>query len=205
MDRVNGMEVHKERYVRPDVRPEVAGVVPLRVTRSRPLCSVIVPTRDSPAQLRACLETLARLDYPRDRLEVLVVDDGGAALLHAIVGPSARRSTARFCGRTGRGPRRGAISGRHGHAVRCSRSPTTIAPGGQTVRCIATSEYRDFRARCGERDLLESLPRFHLDIRIATDQDRAPLRPLCCRLAACLTHVIRRLEGRTPPGGTTDR
>lgn len=55
------------------------------MTRSRPLCSVVVPTRDRPAQLRVCLESLARLDYPRDRFEVLVVDDGGAAPLDAIV------------------------------------------------------------------------------------------------------------------------
>jgi len=43
---------------------------------SLPFCSVIVPTRDRPAQLAACLGALAALDYPRDRLEVIVVDDG---------------------------------------------------------------------------------------------------------------------------------
>jgi glycosyltransferase involved in cell wall biosynthesis len=55
------------------------------MTRSQPLCSVIVPTRDRPAQLRACLESLAHLDYPHDRFEVLVVDDGGAVPLDSIV------------------------------------------------------------------------------------------------------------------------
>ena len=41
-----------------------------------PLFSVIVPTRERPAQLRNCLGALAALDYPRDRFEVVVVDDG---------------------------------------------------------------------------------------------------------------------------------
>jgi GT2 family glycosyltransferase len=38
--------------------------------------SIIVPTYRRPAQLASCLEALAHLDYPRDRFEVLVVDDG---------------------------------------------------------------------------------------------------------------------------------
>jgi GT2 family glycosyltransferase len=41
-----------------------------------PLFSIIVPTYARPAQLAACLQSLARLDYPRDRFEVVVVDDG---------------------------------------------------------------------------------------------------------------------------------
>jgi glycosyltransferase involved in cell wall biosynthesis len=53
----------------------------------RPYCSIIVPTRDRPAQLQRCLESLARLDYPRDRFEVIVVDDGGRAPLVQVVEP----------------------------------------------------------------------------------------------------------------------
>jgi GT2 family glycosyltransferase len=49
-----------------------------------PLCSVIVPTHRRPAQLAACLESLAALDYPADRYEVVVVDDGGDTPLHAL-------------------------------------------------------------------------------------------------------------------------
>jgi GT2 family glycosyltransferase len=40
-----------------------------------PVVSVIVPTADRPAQLRRCLAALDALDYPRERLEVIVVDD----------------------------------------------------------------------------------------------------------------------------------
>jgi len=41
--------------------------------------SIIVPTRNRPLQLRACLEALASLNYPGDRFEVIVVDDGSRA------------------------------------------------------------------------------------------------------------------------------
>ncbi len=52
-----------------------------------PACSIVVPTRDRPAQLRSCLASLARLDYPRNRLQVVVVDDGGAVPLGPVVEP----------------------------------------------------------------------------------------------------------------------
>ncbi len=45
--------------------------------RVQPVFSVVVPTRNRPRELAACLAALARLDYPPDRLEVIVVDDGG--------------------------------------------------------------------------------------------------------------------------------
>jgi GT2 family glycosyltransferase len=43
-----------------------------------PSFSLIVPTRDRREQLHRCLEALSRLDYPRERVQVIVVDDGGA-------------------------------------------------------------------------------------------------------------------------------
>lgn len=41
-----------------------------------PLVSVIIPVRNRPDDLRKCLTSLDRLDYPRERLELIVVDDG---------------------------------------------------------------------------------------------------------------------------------
>jgi glycosyltransferase involved in cell wall biosynthesis len=41
-----------------------------------PLVSIVVPTHDRKIHLRAALESLARLDYPKDCYEVIVVDDG---------------------------------------------------------------------------------------------------------------------------------
>ena len=40
-----------------------------------PFVSVIVPVHNRPDEIAACLESILRLDYPRDRLETLVVDD----------------------------------------------------------------------------------------------------------------------------------
>lgn len=45
-----------------------------------PTVSVVVPTFRRPGPLGRCLQSLAQLDYPRDRLEVIVVDDGGQDL-----------------------------------------------------------------------------------------------------------------------------
>lgn len=42
-------------------------------------CSVVVPTRDRPGPLDTCLEALAAQSLPRDRFEVIVVDDGSRA------------------------------------------------------------------------------------------------------------------------------
>ena len=39
-------------------------------------CSVVIPTRDRPGPLDTCLGALAAQSLPRDRFEVIVVDDG---------------------------------------------------------------------------------------------------------------------------------
>src|SRR5215207_5979372 len=38
--------------------------------------SIIVPTYQRPAALARCLDAIRALDFPRDRFELLVVDDG---------------------------------------------------------------------------------------------------------------------------------
>lgn len=43
-----------------------------------PYFSIIVPTHDRLDSLARCLGAIAALDYPRDRYEAIVVDDGGA-------------------------------------------------------------------------------------------------------------------------------
>ena len=50
-----------------------------------PFFSIVVPSYNRPGPLAVCLESLARLDYPRDRFEVIVVDDGGELGLEAVV------------------------------------------------------------------------------------------------------------------------
>jgi GT2 family glycosyltransferase len=48
--------------------------------------SIIVPTYNRPAELTACLDALAALDFPRDRFEVIVVDDGSEPPAAQVVG-----------------------------------------------------------------------------------------------------------------------
>jgi len=54
-------------------------------TESLPLVSVIVPTLSRPGPLARCLAALAAQDYPADRFEVVVVDDGSDQPLDAVV------------------------------------------------------------------------------------------------------------------------
>jgi len=44
-------------------------------TDNYPFFSIIIPTYNRPTQLGACLQAISRLDYPRDRFEVIIVDD----------------------------------------------------------------------------------------------------------------------------------
>lgn len=46
--------------------------------------SIIIPTYNRPQKIRACLESLSLLHYPRDRFEVIVVDDGSKILSRAV-------------------------------------------------------------------------------------------------------------------------
>jgi mycofactocin system glycosyltransferase len=67
-----------------------------------PGVSIVIPVKDRAEELERCLVSLARLDYPREKLQVIVVDDGSsddsplvARKFGALLVPS---------GGTGRGP-----------------------------------------------------------------------------------------------------
>lgn len=75
-----------------------------------PHISIIIPTYARPRQLAACLAALSELDYPRERFEVIVVNDGGDTSLSEmapfrqqinvtlITQPNAGPATARNTG-----------------------------------------------------------------------------------------------------------
>src|SRR2546428_6111424 len=48
--------------------------------------SVIVPTYERPAAIVSCIRALTLLHYPKDRFEVIVVDDGSAEPVEAMIG-----------------------------------------------------------------------------------------------------------------------
>lgn len=59
------------------------------MSRDRPMFSIIIPTYRRPEALRACVQALSTLDYPRDGFEVIIVDDGGAIPLQPLLDPIA--------------------------------------------------------------------------------------------------------------------
>ena len=69
-----------------------------------PFVSVIIPTHNRPAALVRCLAAFARTDYPHDRFEVIVVDDGGSAPLDGIVASAPTGLSIRLLRRPNGGP-----------------------------------------------------------------------------------------------------
>ncbi len=105
----------------PDAEPE---------ERAWPSVTVVVPVKDRADELRRCLLSLARVRYPEDRLEVVVVDDGSTDPSAAV----ARSLGARVVpsGGAGRGPasarNRGAQEAR-GELLAFLDSDCTASPG----------------------------------------------------------------------------
>ncbi len=69
-----------------------------------PSFSIVIPTYNRPEQLAVCLQACARLDYPRDRFEVIVVDDGGVEPLDGIVACFRGTLTLKLLQQENRGP-----------------------------------------------------------------------------------------------------
>ena len=64
----------------------------------------MIPTYGRPLQLADCLRSLTRLDYPPDRFEVLVVDDGGPSPLDDVVAPFRQHVRLRLIRQKNAGP-----------------------------------------------------------------------------------------------------
>lgn len=63
---------------------------------NQPFFSIVIATYNRPQQLANCLESLSQLDYPHDRFEVIVVDDGSRASLHDVVTSFRQRMNIRL-------------------------------------------------------------------------------------------------------------
>jgi GT2 family glycosyltransferase len=82
---------------------------------ARPRVSVLIPTRDNVDELFCCLESLRRLAYPLDRLQVLIFDNGSTDSTDARVNARYGSGAAAGWGRLDveRSPRNlGAFGGR---------------------------------------------------------------------------------------------
>ena len=58
---------------------EIGTASVVRPSVTQKLFSIVVPTYCRPQELRQLLEALARVDFPRERFEVVIVNDGGPA------------------------------------------------------------------------------------------------------------------------------
>ncbi len=67
-----------------------------------PPVTVVIPVKDRADELRRCLASLARLDYPQEKLQIIVVDDGSSDLSPTVAQQSG--ALVVFSGGTGRGP-----------------------------------------------------------------------------------------------------
>jgi len=66
--------------------------------------SIVIPTYNRPERLEKCLQSIAQLDYPRDRFEVVVVDDGSEMPLAPIVQPFESELSLRLIRQPNAGP-----------------------------------------------------------------------------------------------------
>jgi glycosyltransferase involved in cell wall biosynthesis len=69
-----------------------------------PLFSIVIPTYNRPEKLAECLQAITRLTYPRDRFEVIVVDDGTYTPLDSIVKSISSQLPVRLITQSNSGP-----------------------------------------------------------------------------------------------------
>jgi len=69
-----------------------------------PFVSIIIPTYARARHLSLCLQSIARLEYPRRQFEVIVVDDGGETPLESVVAPFSSQFAATLLTQTHAGP-----------------------------------------------------------------------------------------------------
>jgi len=69
-----------------------------------PSFSIIVPTYNRPEQLRRCLASLLQIDFPFDRFEIIVVDDGSTSELEDACAEIRERSNFQLIRKQNGGP-----------------------------------------------------------------------------------------------------
>ena len=70
----------------------------------RPLFSIIIPTYNRPHQLHECLKSIERVEFPKKRFEVIVVDDGGKRPLGKLIRSFDDHFSAKLIQQSNAGP-----------------------------------------------------------------------------------------------------
>ena len=66
-----------------------------------PFCSIIIPVRNDAEKLRWCLRSIGELDYPREQMEIIVVDGGStdeSRMVAASFGARVIDNPGKWCG-----------------------------------------------------------------------------------------------------------
>lgn len=74
------------------------------MSQKMPLFSIIIPTYNRPNQLTSCLNSIVRLDYPHEKYEVIVVDDGSEISLDDTVSPFQGETKIKLITQANTGP-----------------------------------------------------------------------------------------------------
>jgi len=69
-----------------------------------PFLSIIIPTYNRPGPLATCMQALARLDYPHDRFEIIIVDDGGDSLCDTAAVSTGKKPSVKVIRQPHAGP-----------------------------------------------------------------------------------------------------
>jgi glycosyltransferase involved in cell wall biosynthesis len=76
----------------------------IRDDTESPFFSIIIPTYERTRQLASCLEAITRLDYPPDRFEIVVVDDGSATPPEELIASFRARMDVQLLAQPHAGP-----------------------------------------------------------------------------------------------------
>lgn len=108
------------------------------MSEALPFFSVVVPTYRRVEALPACLDALAGQAYPRDRFEVLVVDDGSGASLDAVVAAFRDRLEVTLLSQPHAGPARARNTGAaHARGEVLAFTDDDCAPDPEWLRRLA--------------------------------------------------------------------
>lgn len=123
-------------------------------TSGAPEFSIVIPSRDRPAQLRTCLAALARLENPRDQFEVIVVDDGSREPYDRVIAEFTGAIPLRDLRLEGGGPgqaRNAGVSIARGRFV--ALTDDDCAPAPDWITKLAAALWRQPDALAGGRTI----------------------------------------------------
>lgn len=108
------------------------------MTNYQPFFSVIIPTYARPERLAACLQAIVRLNYPLERFEVIVVDDGSPISLEPVVTSFSSRLTVTVIRQNNSGPATACNTGSvHANGAYLAFTDDDCAPAPDWLQALA--------------------------------------------------------------------